>query len=160
PQGGDGRADRLNARRRAGNLRPSRRDLLATRLVRAARTRSSSGPEKSCHTGGEYWGTGEAMQPGSPRWIGSDHPATRPRRCLRRRLGVTPGVRQMIFRLSAKDRRKGESRRAEDRRRLRLRPTLLVLEERKLLSTWTVNSTGDAGSGIGLAGDLRYCITG
>jgi hypothetical protein len=37
---------------------------------------------------------------------------------------------------------------------------LVALEDRKLLSTWTVNSTGDAGSGSGLVGDLRYCISG
>src|SRR5262245_55098498 len=49
----------------------------------------------------------------------------------------------MIFRLAAKDRRRGESRRAEDRRRQRLRPTLLVLEERKLLSTIVVNNPTD-----------------
>src|SRR5262245_14119175 len=66
----------------------------------------------------------------------------------------------MILRLTAKVRRRGESGRAEGRRRLRLRPMLVALEDRKLLSTWTVNSTGDAGSGSGLVGDLRYCITG
>jgi fibronectin-binding autotransporter adhesin len=49
----------------------------------------------------------------------------------------------MIFRLAAKDRRRGESRRAEDRRRRRLRPTLLALEERKLLSTIVVNNPTD-----------------
>jgi hypothetical protein len=41
------------------------------------------------------------------------------------------------------------------RRRLLLEP----LEERALLSTWTVNSLGDAGTGSGQSGDLRYCIT-
>jgi hypothetical protein len=34
----------------------------------------------------------------------------------------------------------------------------LALEDRQLLSTWTVNSTGDSGTGSGLFGDLRYCI--
>jgi hypothetical protein len=46
----------------------------------------------------------------------------------------------------------------EARRRRRLRPTLMALEDRRLLSTWTVNSTGDSGNGSGQAGDLRYCI--
>ncbi len=49
----------------------------------------------------------------------------------------------MFFRIAAKDRRRGESRRAEDRRRRRLRPTLLVLEERKLLSGIVVNNPTD-----------------
>lgn len=50
----------------------------------------------------------------------------------------------------------------EARRRRRLRPTLMALEDRRLLSTWTVNGTGDSasGSGSGLTGDLRYCING
>ena len=34
-----------------------------------------------------------------------------------------------------------------------------VLEDRMLLSTFTVNSLGDAGVGTGLSGDLRYVIT-
>jgi len=43
------------------------------------------------------------------------------------------------------------------RRRLTLEP----LEGRALLSltTWTVNSLGDTGTGSGHSGDLRYCIT-
>lgn len=43
------------------------------------------------------------------------------------------------------------------RRRLALEP----LEVRALLSvtTWTVNSLGDAGAGSGHSGDLRYVIT-
>ncbi len=43
------------------------------------------------------------------------------------------------------------------RRRLTLEP----LECRSLLSltTWTVNSLGDAGTGSGTSGDLRYVIT-
>ena len=43
------------------------------------------------------------------------------------------------------------------RRRLTLEP----LECRALLSltTWTVNSLGDSGTGSGTSGDLRYCIT-
>src|SRR6516225_4444722 len=48
---------------------------------------------------------------------------------------------------------------ARKRRRWRLQPTVLALENRRLLSTFTVNSTGDTGSGSGLVGDLRYCIT-
>src|SRR5699024_10392275 len=53
----------------------------------------------------------------------------------------TPGAQPIIFRLAARDRRRGESRRAEDRRRRRLRPTLLALEDRKLLSTLVVETT-------------------
>ncbi len=40
----------------------------------------------------------------------------------------------------------------------RRRPVLEVLEGRALLSTFTINSVGDAGSGSGNSGDLRYCI--
>ena len=40
----------------------------------------------------------------------------------------------------------------------RRRPLLEALEDRRLLSTFTVNSTGDSGTGSGLVGDLRYCI--
>ncbi len=61
---------------------------------------------------------------------------------------------------SARDRRRNGRGTTAVRNRWRLRPTLLVLEDRRLLSTWTVNSTGDTGSGSGLVGDLRYCITG
>ena len=42
--------------------------------------------------------------------------------------------------------------------RLRRRPVLEVLEGRFVLSTFTVNSLGDAGSGSNGSGDLRYCI--
>ena len=61
----------------------------------------------------------------------------------------------------ASDPRRGERGTVEARRRKRwrLRPTLLALEDRRLLSTFTVNSTGDSGTGSGLVGDLRYCIT-
>ncbi len=48
----------------------------------------------------------------------------------------------------------------EARRRRRMRPAVMVLEDRRLLLTWTVNSAGDSDSGTGLAGDLRYCIDG
>jgi hypothetical protein len=34
-----------------------------------------------------------------------------------------------------------------------------LLESRTLLSTWTVNSLGDTGTGTGMAGDLRFVIT-
>src|SRR5262245_20490130 len=37
--------------------------------------------------------------------------------------------------------------------------TVEALEARALLSTFTVNSLGDTGTGIGTTGDLRYCIT-
>ena len=43
---------------------------------------------------------------------------------------------------------------ARKRQRRRLRPTLLALEDRRLLSTFTVTSTLDDGS----AGTLRYAI--
>src|SRR5262249_25077678 len=33
------------------------------------------------------------------------------------------------------------------------------LEDRTLLSTFTVNSLGDTGTGTGTSGDLRFCIT-
>jgi hypothetical protein len=39
------------------------------------------------------------------------------------------------------------------------RPLLEVLEDRTLLSTYVVDSLTDTGTGSGLAGDLRYCIT-
>jgi hypothetical protein len=41
----------------------------------------------------------------------------------------------------------------------RLVPRLEALEDRTLLSTYTVNSLTDTGTGSGLTGDLRYCIT-
>ena len=40
----------------------------------------------------------------------------------------------------------------------RMRPRLEPLEERSLLSTFTVVDLGDGGTGSGLQGDLRYCI--
>jgi hypothetical protein len=43
--------------------------------------------------------------------------------------------------------------------RVRFRPWLEALENRLAPSVFTVNSTGDTGTGIGLNGDLRYCIT-
>jgi hypothetical protein len=46
------------------------------------------------------------------------------------------------------------------RRRSRpARPLLEVLEDRTLLSTYVVDSLTDTGTGSGLTGDLRYCIT-
>jgi hypothetical protein len=41
----------------------------------------------------------------------------------------------------------------------RFRPHLEALEERALLSVYTVDRLTDLGEGAGLAGDLRYCIT-
>jgi fibronectin-binding autotransporter adhesin len=64
----------------------------------------------------------------------------------------------MRFHLARDWRRDGRGT-AAGRNRWRLRPTLLALEDRRLLSTFTVNNTGDNGSGSGLVGDLRYCIT-
>src|SRR6516165_9456675 len=43
--------------------------------------------------------------------------------------------------------------------RAHFRPWLEALENRLAPSVFTVNSTGDTGTGIGLNGDLRYCIT-
>ena len=48
--------------------------------------------------------------------------------------------------------------RAVHHHRLHRRPVLEVLEGRVVLSTFTVNSLGDAGNGSNDAGDLRYCI--
>ena len=47
------------------------------------------------------------------------------------------------------------ARRPHARRRLRVER----LEDRGCLSTFTVNSLGDTGTGSGLSGDLRYVIT-
>jgi hypothetical protein len=41
----------------------------------------------------------------------------------------------------------------------RVRLAVEALEDRCVPSTFTVNSTADNGTGTGLAGDLRYCIT-
>src|SRR5579883_1832774 len=41
----------------------------------------------------------------------------------------------------------------------RARPLLEILEDRTLLSTYTVDTLTDTGTGSGLTGDLRYCIT-
>jgi hypothetical protein len=41
----------------------------------------------------------------------------------------------------------------------RVRPLLEILEDRALLSTYTVNALTDTGAGSGLTGDLRYCVT-
>ncbi len=48
--------------------------------------------------------------------------------------------------------------RAVHHHRLVRRPVVEVLEGRVVLSTFTVNSLGDVGSGSGDSGDLRYCI--
>jgi hypothetical protein len=44
-------------------------------------------------------------------------------------------------------------------RRAGFRPRLEILEDRTLLSTYVVNSPTDTGTGSGLTGDIRYCIT-
>ena len=59
-----------------------------------------------------------------------------------------------MFRVMAKDWRRGGNRLAGERRRTRLRPTLIALEDRQLLSTFTVTNTLDDGS----VGSLRYEI--
>lgn len=53
---------------------------------------------------------------------------------------------------------RGAGKRSRQGDRHRLRPAVLYLEERRLLATFTVNSTGDSGTGSGTSGDLRYCI--
>ena len=45
------------------------------------------------------------------------------------------------------------------RRSRSFRPCLDVLEDRDLLSAFTVNALTDTGAGSGPTGDLRYCIT-
>src|SRR5262249_45637127 len=42
--------------------------------------------------------------------------------------------------------------------RRRFRPTIEILEERTLLSNYTVNALSDPGPGSGTRGDRRYCI--
>ena len=54
----------------------------------------------------------------------------------------------------ARDHRRGVRRTVEARRRRRTMPTLLALEDRRLLSTFTVNSTLDDGS----VGTLRWAV--
>src|SRR5260370_3247861 len=39
------------------------------------------------------------------------------------------------------------------------RPRLEILENRTLLSVWTVDRLTDTGMGSGTSGDLRYCLT-
>jgi predicted outer membrane repeat protein len=53
----------------------------------------------------------------------------------------------------------GEGRPARTKPKAGFRPVLEVLEDRRTPSTFTVNSTGDTGTGSGSSGDLRYCIT-
>ena len=52
----------------------------------------------------------------------------------------------------ASDPRRGGRERSRPGRRRRLRPTLLALEDRRLLSTFTVTNTGDTGTGAGSLG--------
>src|SRR5262245_21094376 len=49
--------------------------------------------------------------------------------------------------------------RANPARTSRYRPCLEPLEDRLPLAVFTVISAGDTGSGVDLAGDLRYCLT-
>ncbi len=55
-------------------------------------------------------------------------------------------------------RRRGHGPQARPRP-LRFRPLLDILEDRTLPSTYTVNTLTDTGTGSGLTGDLRYCVT-
>ena len=57
--------------------------------------------------------------------------------------------------ITARDQRTGRRGTVETRKRRRMRPTLMALEDRKLLSTFTVTSTLDDGSD----GTLRWAIT-
>ena len=59
-----------------------------------------------------------------------------------------------MSRNSTRDQRWGGPGTAEARKRHRLRPALMTLEDRRLLSTFTVNSTLDNGS----VGTLRWAI--
>ncbi len=62
--------------------------------------------------------------------------------------------------ISVKDQQRVRRERDAAPRNRLLRPTVMELEGRAQLSTtWTVNNLGDAGSGSGNSGDLRYCIT-
>jgi hypothetical protein len=54
----------------------------------------------------------------------------------------------------ARDQRRGGRGTVEARKRRRMRPTLTVLEDRRLLSTFTVNSPLDNGS----VGTLRWAV--
>jgi hypothetical protein len=45
------------------------------------------------------------------------------------------------------------------RRPCAVRPLLEILEDRTVLSTYTVNALTDTGAGSGQTGDLRYCVT-
>ena len=54
----------------------------------------------------------------------------------------------------ARDQRRGGRGKVEARQRRRMRPTVLALEDRRLLSTFTVTSTLDNGS----AGTLRWAV--
>ena len=54
----------------------------------------------------------------------------------------------------ARDQRRGGRGMVEARQRRRMRPTVLALEDRRLLSTFTVTSTLDNGS----AGTLRWAV--
>ena len=60
----------------------------------------------------------------------------------------------MLYKEASHDRTSGRGT-VEARKRRRMQPTLLAVEDRRLLSTYTVNSIGDSGTGNGLVGDLR-----
>ena len=61
-----------------------------------------------------------------------------------------------MFSSRGNDRRKSELARTEARKQRRLRPTLMALEDRRLLSTFTVTNTLDNGS----VGTLRAGLSG
>ncbi len=56
-----------------------------------------------------------------------------------------------MIRIESKDQRSVRTRTLEARKRRQLRPTVLTLEDRRLLSTFTVTSTLDNGSAGSLA---------
>jgi hypothetical protein len=64
-----------------------------------------------------------------------------------------------MSRNGASDDRRGGKRTFQSGRRRRMRPTVLVLEDRRMLTSYIVNSPSDSSSGSGLDGSLRYVIS-
>src|SRR5262245_60092170 len=70
------------------------------------------------------------------------------------------GIEPFSANLHARRARRGPATRSiRHRRRGRRTWAVEALEDRTLLSTFTVNSLGDTGTGSGTSGDLRYVIT-